>query len=583
MMYSYASQVLRDQGIKIRAGGKQILNHPYELRFPKITSIIEKSSEYIRGHVEKEGIKEIKNYEDLLSLGFKLVKYNTSEDFRYQKVGYFIARLNYPGSEEQVVTKMPQSHYILHDLVNEAIQGVGRNFGFAGKTDWFPLKRDAYGTDQNDRKSLFDKSLEKTRDKFKSAFYHKKIKASFTIPEGVLGITDRGYIATIPKPSKIDPQFRVIVGGRRVGKSMLENTLEDIDFHKFNTYCVNANDITGETKTRCLAWDDSFLKSDLERFGEPSVPKPAVYLHPTTNENYPRIYPEESGFDTSIPLRELLSDDKLITYNRDWDMKTSSTLLEWRKLISKDGKLRRDGLAFVTSLDDARRLLSEIKEKGMYEKASRVLADIFNTNMVDKASNVPAKWVMEKDGAQKIDSPWNVCMRAGLFPYINTSNIRKRELWFALFLRYVIEDIISFAVKQDKVTNLYLDEIEPLLKDKITREIIETAIRECGKQHMSITMVSHNYAYVKQAIYTHTTGMSSYKFIFNTAEKELIAAVQKEGLTKERAMEIRQLKQFQCFAFGRFILYDLDGNKFENDGPIKIVKIKPPNCRHYGG
>ena len=81
-----------------------------------------------------------------------------------------------------------------------------------------------------------------------------------------------------------------------------------------------------------------------------------------------------------------------------------------------------------------------------------------------------------------------------------------------------------------------------------------------------------------------TTGShQKYQFIFKSDDTSLINSL-KRDLGKLRAEQVSKLKQFQCYAIGDFILYDSDGNKLSNKGePLKIIRIKPPNCMHYGG
>jgi hypothetical protein len=477
---------------------------------------------------------------------------------------------------------MPANHHVVVDLVQQALQGVGKRFGVNGRSQWFPMQEER---EQNNFRRTTTNPFAKTDVKWRMIKYFntKKPESYFEIEEGLIGITDMGYYAAISKPRVTDPYVIFIFGNRRQGKSLLKNRIEDINHNTWRNYGIEANDLNGETKTNCLPWYDCEFLRELERFGEITKPRPCVYLHPILNRPYPKIHYQEVGFDSPLSLKKILSDPNLITYNSQWSMSGTSTLLEWKKLVSHRGRLRTDGLAYINSLEEGMSLFRNLSE-GMKQKAERVLYDIFNSHITDKSSGIPSQWMMRMNEKEYAAPPHIICMAAGLFPIIYTKEISKEKVWFPIYEKTIMKDVMDFSSKQDKTCMIFIDEVDRLLKNPETRDVIEETIRECGKEHVGVCMVNHNFEYVQRGIYTHSTGSSSYKFVFNTAEKALINQLKKEGLSAERAKEIPKLKQFECFAFGDFVLYDSDGKSFSNNGqPIKICRIIPPNCQHYGG
>jgi hypothetical protein len=421
-----------------------------------------------------------------------------------------------------------------------------------------------------------------------------QVEQYFNIEEGVIGITEEGFIACIEKPSHTDMYFIIIYGSRRQGKSILEDNLECIFFLQFgmgnpankenmkSIRCININDLKPETHTRCMELEEGEFLDTLKMFGQDTTPQPAIYLNPTTKNEYTKVYDGEVGFSVSLPLRQLLKDENIITYNPSWKMKVDASLQAWTNLLYKNGEIRRDVncLLNARTLEEAHLVVDrEVHEKGMKGKIKRILTDIFNTRMIDRSSGVSSRWILDTGNMQIPESAWNVAMLAGLFPYLNTSGIRD-ELWFALWLRFIIQDIMSFAKTNSIPIMIFMDEIAPILKEKATREIVEQAIRECGSAGVGVVMVSHFGEDVPESIQLH----AGYEFVFRTSDEKLISRLRKQkGLSKRQAVEIPNLDQFWCYAFGDFVLYDTDGSKTTNNGkPIKI-RIKPPNCGHYAG
>ena len=581
MKHSYACKILRDNNRKIFVGGQQILNGPYQRSFPKHKTLIKKgnfSREFLGDEVR---IQKVVDIDEIYSrFGFKVIKFDSNNSYANQRKGYKLVR-EYINSRQQL-QRMPVGHYAEVDLTNKCIRLCGKNVSLTGKQEWIPLREsrnfesDPYKSRYNISKSL--SSARKRIGRLKPSSFNKV--EYFNIPDKVIGITDEGYILAIPESKSTDMPFIEAYGSRGQGKSMLLDSLEDGFFNKDESLNIHVNDIKPETHTRCMPWDSPRFLNELRRFGEQTIPKPAVYLHPTTSHPYAKIHEGEVGFDISIPAKDLFRDEDLLMYNPEWKMKRDTSALEFKKLVERDGHLRTDGLINAKSFVEAVEIIQkEVREKGMQDKITRVIADIFNSNIIDKSSGVDCRWVLEEKGTQVAENAWNICMMAGLYPHIVTRGIRDLP-WFPLWLRYIINDILNFAAKYKANVMISLDEVAPLMKDKFTRAIIERAIRECRTVGVGLISVGHAYKDVPEQVHIH----ASYTFVFKTTEEKLITKLINQYGLKRLKQDIPSLKQFECYAFGNFNLYDSDGNKLSNEGrPQKIVRIKPPNCQHYGG
>ena len=334
MIFSYAARILSKQGLQLYAGGRRILHNPYTQDYPPLRTLIEKGTQYLSEIVDEnsiEVIKDLKEIEDRFA--FKVLKDSSRKDFySRQQFTYLIVKSNHPSPGVRLFTK---DHYIEYHISKKMLRGVGRNFGLLGYSDWIPLEKPKIDTnkevnilDLSAMQSMASKNME-------LMFTYSKKREFFDIPETVIGISNDGYIVTLPTPKVRNLPFICIYGSKGQGKTMLENSIEDGFFHKGKIKICNVNDLAPESHTRCLPWGstDNYFVTELNRFGEKSIPKPCIYLHPTTKTAYKKIHYMESGFDISIPLKQVLMDENLLYFNPAWKMNESATGLDRKSVV----------------------------------------------------------------------------------------------------------------------------------------------------------------------------------------------------------------------------------------------------------
>lgn len=584
MRYNYACQKLRNQDMEIYLDNHtQILDGQYSLVWPKPRTILNKSFEGLEDMIpEEEYLEKIQDYGQFVGrFNHKIIKYRvTGAKYSGQRIMYKIVREDvFAGTE---ITKLRDGHYVVIDWKNRRLRGVGKRFYSSTNTrlgDWVAIDKESNTGYKPKEFSLnvnyiMDRSSKKIRNMIPTYGNEKK----FIIPEIVIGVSEQGYIVTMPQPKKDNLPIIIINGKRGTGKSLLEHVLEDGVYEKWPVRCCNANDIKSECHTRCKPWREGHqFFEELKHFGEKTKPLPSIYIYPTTKKQYRKHYMEDIGFEVSLPFSRLLMDEDMLQANDAWKMNHAGAELAWKNLVRKDGKPRRDGLLFKRNRKEVMQYIkNKVSNASTRGKIMRVIDDVFNSNMVDISSNTSSKWILKKGDEQIADTPWNTAIRADLFPYLNTKAIRD-EIWYPVWLRFVIRTITELAENEKIAVMIFLDEVAPIMKARATQQIVERAIRESRSSGIAYTIVSQYNKDVPESIQTH----KDYRFVFSTNETDLIKSLK---LPKNKKNEIPRLKQFQCYAFGKFKLYDSDGSsKIVENKPIKIVKVKPPNSRHSGG
>lgn len=600
-----APRVIELNGFKVYQGKevnakKQILKRASPLSIKPIKTIINLNVNYALPYLPKE-IQSTTSYNYLKKLGWKIsVKETKGEVFSKQRVSYFLTKLN---SNNPDYKKVPDNHHIDVDLVNQVIRLVGKNIPPLGFSEWYPINQ-----------KIQREQSEKNINPFNIQGLHKNIQNGYVnnlpdqlkakqkeikkeIEEALIGITEFGEFVCIPKTTPKtkdsligDAPVIAISGTRGFGKSLLENNLEGQFYYKYGWDILNFNDVKGDTRTRCLTWDEeSRFYKDLKNFGEDTVPLPYIYLSPTikglTEEEI--FYEGLLGYKVSLDFKELMVDSDLIKYNKEW--KLSDKAPKWIKDSIEDekGEERTDGLMTINNLEDLKNVLDKYVPKktasGLNDAIYKVVKDIWNSNILDKTSGVSSKWTVIKDNKKRTDYPWNICLITRTIASLNTSRIRE-EPYFAVWIKHVLGDVFNFV--RNSRYNRYLmlcgDELVDILRDKDLRGIVDKTIREGRTDKVGVMEVVQFRKDIPDSIITNT----SHNFIFKTNSKTDLDLIKKEfpDLSKEQIYDITNLKKFQCYAIGDFILYNMNGDRYSNNGePIKIIKIKPPNALHWGG
>lgn len=609
--HSYACSVLQERGIKIFADGKEILDQKYPLKFPKLTSSL-KIGDKLNSDIKSEIIEITKDYDFVKKLGWKISSGDApGRDFDYQKIGFFLtpvySRYNDHGS-------IPKDHKIKIDFDNQLIKFVGKNVSVTGDTPWKhlnPIHKEKM-INIEFRAFQHQKMLHKSNDFVQNLMPNwakPKYQNYIQIPEPIIGITRLGEICCLnvkkkSEEEKIDAPVISISGQRGHGKTLLENNLEGQLKHKTGYNIMNMNDKKPETQTRCLPWEPNHLfNKDLKRYYEPTVPLPYIYLHPnfsnlTQNDI---LYLDEVGFRVSFPFRDFLLDTNLIKYNKQWKTSPTSNKYLRNMVQDKHGNQKINGLLYVKSLEEAEELVDktineqigiENKETSNMLLGSKIsiknlIRDIWSRNILDKSSRINSKWVIKIKDMEFAEFPWNACLMCGLVPSIITKPIQNED-WFPMYERLILDSVFKFkktklyqTLQNNKPLMLCGDEIKNMLKDKATFKIIDDVIGEGRSDDIGMTQVLQHLSDIPDSIITNVT----HYFVFQTRAKDDWAFLKsKFDLTPIQIKQITKLKKFQCTAFGDFVLYNSNGERYSNDSqPVDIIKIKYPNAQNYGG
>lgn len=592
--HSYACAVLKQNGFRVFREVKktetEILTQSYPIKpYQKYKTLISVGDNLVNQYLDDE-IKIIDmDYSYLKKWGWKISKEETSgEDFAGQKIRYFLTPIH---SHHEDYQKIPPEHRVEIDLKNQMIQFIGKNVSFTGSSGWIqlrpkPIERIMKKPNPLEMNGLFNFCNEEMNDLF-SPYFKQQNTRIMEIPEIVIGVTENQEICCIPNTK--DAPVIDISGARGSGKTYLENSLECGFYVKYDYGVVNFNDIKGDTQTRCLPWDKSHpYYKELLTFKENNLQLPYVYLTPVLHglKDKNVLYKDEVGFTVSLPFKELMTDtSNLIRYNPEWKLSDKSQKYINDLIFDDKGKERKDGLINKKNLDEIDIFLEKSispKIAGLREAVYRVIKDLWNRDILDKTSKINSYWRITKGEREYNLLPWNACLKMGLIPSLMTKSIRNESL-FVMWIKFVLESIFRFVNDKDYKGYIMLcgDELVQILRVKETRAIIDQVIREGRTEKIGFTQVVQYRKDIPESISTNST----HHFVFKTTSGEDWKIVRKFGLkTNTEIKEIGRLKQFQCYGFGDFVLYDMNGNKYSNEGePVKIIKLKPPNVQNYGG
>jgi intein/homing endonuclease len=208
--HCFAKQRIFDLGNKLFISGNQILTprykpelNLYEIR--KLNTHITSNSELI----EKGEIKTIKDYNDLVRMGFMIISEKaTDRHFMSQHVSYLIKRYN---AHIPSLKGVPASHTLEYDELNDRIRLKGRNAGPLNYGPWIfvsPQKREK----QIEYLNMVD-NTQKIKRKLLSRYMHiEEVPDIISIPEIPIMISTQGEVVCLENGR--DEPCIGLVGGR---------------------------------------------------------------------------------------------------------------------------------------------------------------------------------------------------------------------------------------------------------------------------------------------------------------------------------------------------------------------------------
>lgn len=443
--HSYACSILKEKRAVIFRDGKQILNQEYPFKYPPLKTYLQIGYNYSQEFTEQQ-ITKIKDYTLLNKLGWKISSVEaTGLFFSYQRKKYFLSPLS---SIQPDYGGFPLNHTVLVDYKNQLVKLTGANVSLTGDSGWLPLypiakertkeKPNPFQIDkiENDGETY----MKKTLPSWATPIHQSRL----LVPEEVVGITEKGEICCLDRAGKA-PRFS-IAGMSGKGKSLLKNNLQGQLYHKGNCNLFEINDVKYDSQTYCLPWRPGHpFYREIQRFNEPTIPLPYVYLHPTMKnlleENI--LYKDEVGFEISFPFKDFLLDTNLMKYNKQW--KTSDSSRKYIRDLIEDnqGNTRIDGLLYKRDLNEIKILIHESLPDDMTTLRTSIfnlIKDVWSRKILDINTDIKSKWVSKQGNREFAYPPWDTCLLFGLIPSFITAYARTHD-WFDVWMKYILEDV----------------------------------------------------------------------------------------------------------------------------------------------
>jgi hypothetical protein len=436
---SFARQFLKDHGVTIQQGDKQVLapldSKLYKIRLPK-TKIITGMKFAERGET-----KSINSYEELISMGICIVSKTIGQKLRWesgQRMMYSLEKSKYSGEH---LGRIPKDHYVEHDAYNSAVRLVGPRAGPLGTGPWKKTgdQRDApEGAGRKPDPMNVYKDPEKFIERMMKEWTGEEEEAEqIYIEEAPFMITDNNEIVCLPKTG--DMPSILISGMKGTGKSFCLHSIVSRLFWKpeFAYKICILNDSSRETGTWCFPNDDYDQINKLKMFNERPLPLPIVYFHPTVKEDYEKLYMGDVGFDITLPWKKIIG-------NHDIYLNLKESKRYFSKVIPflLNCKTEQDALQIMDNL-----ILQFNMPPNTANKIRAELETLLASKMTDLSFKNQAPWIVSKN-PDKQYNPFTAALHAGLVPVLSTEYISNYRNILSIYFNYFVEDLFM-RQKQD--------------------------------------------------------------------------------------------------------------------------------------
>jgi len=180
--------------------------------------------------------------------------------------------------------------------------------------------------------------------------------------------------------------------------------------------------------------------------------------------------------------------------------------------------------------------------------------------------------------------PISALLTAGLIPVVENGHLFNKD-YYPQYMRFLIQDVyenlLNKRLPYKGRTWEMIDEIGQIYKKNKKRTVAaETLIdtfTEGRKPNLGACYTLQSWDLVDDEIRLNT----DFVFAFNMNQpKELSELSSAFDLKKYAREDIKKLKTFECVAMTtkRFRVYDMDGNVYHTDEPIKGRIIKPASA-----
>ena len=557
---------------RLYANGERILK-PIHTPFKNIVQ--DKVGFWVTNNDEllERKIRIIKSMSELNDMGWGIVSLPAEKkSWRRQIVQYDLAKLNHSG--EGFIKLFPQGHHIKYDVANKQLQLNGPNAGPNKCGQWKKMEQKFEERAKKQYRSVLEiiSNKEKIIDRYKKNIWGDTRQEYVHIKEIPFVISEANEVVCIPQ-LKDEPRFGVW-GSAGNGKSTLIQGIIDRAYHNpyWNVHPAILNDVKPETWEWCTPNRDHSV--ELAKLNETPKPLPLVYLHPITDDKVEPIHNREGvGFKISFPFEEIIKNPE------DYfpDLKGTAKYFDARK---------KDFLECDNPTPD--KIVEVFANKGtkdnptpsMYRppknsiiKVRGLMNQLYSRNILDTWTGIASKWRILKNDLDRFYDPITACMVAGLVPVFVTDNLIQKG-YFPAYFRYFAMNLFNqqyedpYFRENEIKTWFVIDEILAISKrGKHTpaSEALEKIQTEGRQRRIGTMVATQNYTKVQDRIRTNC----NFIVCFSTPEAKQI--VSDYGMDRNNVKRINRLHKFECMAYAKdeyFIVYDMDGNRREDRGPI---------------
>lgn len=565
-----ALQFLWQNKIRISSGSNRIFDFPpKELIYDFSPSETKFSTQDLASTARR--VQEI-SYDDLLR--HKLVisaRTVTRRRFHKQQVEYFIGRL---GKAEDYGF-VPRGHRLLYDLANNELMLEGPN---TSTYTWIKVgavqAHKEQKVDANEQAEIFKKGLASGRG----------IRI-VDVPELPIMVTDNFELICIENLR--DEPVIGIVGGRSMGKSWALNSLVGRVSAKWGKVCAIVNDWNGECEKWVLPWPaKSYQVEDLFLLGERTQPLPGVFLYLKTNPVAQNIFYEKEGVSQmfSLSFSDIVQNPaSFLSWNRSWRFRNSETWFR-NLFMNEDGTYNTEWDKIRNISDFEKMVKQKLGSSNITEKINTVMRDVFNKGFVDFVSGTPSKWKVETEKETRIYPPWIACMYAGIIPIFETAAIKDKD-YFPFIMAHFAGEILKTASTDPYFKNnklqcwVFVDELLSILRKDKTRLAVAAfdELAASGRPNrVGLVYTALNYGQLTDTITSNT----DYILAFKQSHADATRLRSDYAFSNAWLREMKVLGVRECIAVTtkrKFVVYDLRGNREENEGPFRGHPFYPLN------
>lgn len=516
------------------------------------------------------------------SLVYESKKYNVSYTFLRQR-GFIIAEKDIQGHKYYFICKpnpklyevgqIPKEHNIKYDNTERAFKLEGKKIhpDFDG---WIYI----------------DKIEEKKEEAFNYNYlFSQKPDAepeTYTIKLPCIGTSLEGEIVCFPMMD--DAPVVALIGRRGSAKTLAVHRIKDEFIEKDYARIIELNDMKDDTITYCEEWNQGeFISDELSYINEISKPMPMLFLtlmNDKITEETVIKYENQINFKISLPMKEILADDKVFEKFDLWEL--GKSLKYFKQLIKEEdsGELRKDGLTSFDKVSQMKRYVEWMGGSKEFPKnsctlISGVLQNMWDTRTWDISNGITAKWEVKIKDETYETYPWVAGLVGGLSVSLFSGNWIEEE-YSPFIYRFILDSIFKEKKRIPALKNKHIiissDEIHYLTKKKEGVEIINEKNKIARSMGGGMLMVTQSSSDLISDIKDNVT---HYMLFRNSSKDPQIEKELKDYPELKKALP--HLKMRECIMTGDLWLIDpVSGRKYSNQGRPIFMRVLPPKSRH---